>query len=135
MVSKSAPKGTPESTTESAIEKLAVARAISGIFAATFEIRAQQVGFQTDNRQELIRFVHHYRSGAASIQMRISTRSLHIVSEHRRATQNASFEFLTGGPLGSANESYRVQVNWLQEDGQWLIDYIDLLEIVDRSQH
>lgn len=116
---------------ESGVEGLVTARAITSLFASSFEVRAQQLGFSTRDRQELIRFVYQYRSTSDSIHMRITQSSLSIAQEHQRATQNASFEFLSGGPLGSSSERYRVQVNWLRENGVWLIDYINLLEIVE----
>ena len=116
---------------ESAIEGVATARAITNLFASSFEVRAQQLGFSTRDRQELIRFVHRYRSTSDSIHMRIRQSSLSVASEHHRATQNATFEFLSGGPLSSSSERYRVQINWLLEDGDWRIDYVDLLEILD----
>lgn len=125
LVSKTGP--------ESAIEGLAAARGITGLLASTFDIRADQLGFRTSDRTELMRFVHQYRSGAESIHMRVTTEALNIVPEHRRATQYATFEFVSGGPLSAAEEFYQVQVDWLLEDGQWLIDSIDLIEIIDRS--
>ena len=117
---------------ESALEGLAEARAITGLFASAFEIRARQLDFATRDRQELIRFIHQYRSGSESIHMRVSTGTLNVVPEHRRATLDATLEFPSGGPLGGADEAYHVQVNWLEENGVWRIDYVDLLEIIDR---
>jgi hypothetical protein len=118
---------------ESAIQGLGRARAVTGLFAPAFEIRARQLGFTTGDTQELIRFVHGYRSRAEAIRMRVSTESLSVVAEHRRATQIAALEFLTGGPLGTGSEIYRVQINWMLERGEWLIDYVDLIEIADPS--
>lgn len=118
---------------ENAISGLATARAITEFFAPSFEVRAHQFGFLARDRQELARFIHRYRSTSDSIDMRISDSSLSITAEHGRATQNATFEFLSGGPLSSSTERYRVQVNWLLEGGRWLIDYIDLLEVVDTA--
>ncbi len=124
-VSKSGP--------ESSLEALANARTVAGVFAPVFEVHARQLDFETRNHQELTRFVHQYRSGSDSIHMRVVSHSLNVVPEHQRATLDATFEFPSGGPLGRANEAYHVQVNWLHEDGEWRIDYVDLVEILERA--
>jgi hypothetical protein len=124
LVSKSGP--------ETALQGLARARGIIGLFASAFDVRARQLGFATGDPQELIRFVHGYRSRWDSIDLRVSSESIDIVPEHRRATQIASLDFRSGGPLGSGSELYRVQINWLREAGDWRIDYVDLIEIVRR---
>lgn len=122
LVSKSGP--------ENAIQGMASANAIAGLFATEFEVRALQLNFSTRNRQELVRFIFQHRSASDSIRMRVRDSSLSIAPEHARATQNATFDFPSGGPLGSADERYRVQVNWVEEEGEWRMDYIDLVEIL-----
>lgn len=117
---------------ETAIVGAARARAVTDLFASDFEVRARQLRFRTRDRQELARFVLRHRSSTDAIDLRIVTESLSLAPEHGRATQVATLEFLTGGPLSSSAERYRVQVNWVIERGSWRIDYIDLLEIVDR---
>ena len=87
--------------------------------------------FSTRDRRELAGFIHGYRRGSERISMRVSGTSLTIDPDLGRATQLADFHFTGGGPLGSPSERYRVQINWLEEEGRWRIDYIDLLEILD----
>jgi hypothetical protein len=62
--------------------------------------------------------------------MRIFDTSLTIDTRIGRATQLASFQFTGRGPLGSPSETYRVQINWVEGDSGWKIDYVDLIEIV-----
>ena len=119
-----------KSGNESALEGLASARAITNLFASSFEVRAEQLRFSTHDRQELIRFIHHYRSTSEAIDMRVTNTSLSLAPEHGRATLVADFEFLSGGPLSSSPERYRVQVNWLLEEGRWLIDWVNVVEII-----
>ena len=114
---------------ESAVDSLATARAITLLFAPHFEVRATQLGFGTRDRRQLAGYIHGHRSTAASIGMRISAGNLSFLPEHGRTTQEVTFHFTTGGPLGSGSERYRVQVNWLEGDDGWLIDFMDLLEI------
>lgn len=116
---------------ESALAALAKDRAVAELFAEPFEVRATQLGFSTRDRRELMRFVHGYRSGAERISMRADEESLSISPELRRATLVAGFVFHSGGPLGSSTERYRVQINWLKGEGEWRIDYVDLIDIVD----
>lgn len=121
-----------KSGSESALGGLNRARQITGLFATHFEVRAEQLRFSTRDRQQLAGFIHGYRKGSERIAMRISDTSLSIAAELGRATQHASFQFTGSGPLGSPSETYRVQINWLKEDDRWRIDYVDLLEILDR---
>lgn len=122
-VAKSGPEG--------ALEAAATARAVTRFFAEPFEIRAAEVGFGTRSRQDLMRFVARYRGGSERIAMEIDVESLDVASAHSRASMLASFVFRSGGPLGDSTERYRVQVNWLEQNDEWKIDYIDLLEIVE----
>ena len=116
---------------ESSIDSLANARAITLLFAPHFEVRAEQLGFSTRDRQQLAGFIHGHRSTSNSIDMRIAAGALSFLPEHGRATQEATFHFLSGGPLGSGSERYRVQINWLDGDDGWRMDYVDLIEIVE----
>lgn len=115
---------------ESPLIGLARARQITGLFASHFEVRAEQLDFSTRDRQQLASFIHGYRRGAERIGVRVFDTSLSIDPRLGRATQHASFRFTGRGPLGSSSETYRVQINWLEEDGEWRIDWVDLLEIV-----
>jgi hypothetical protein len=105
-------------------------RLITELFAGSFEVRAEQLRFSTRDRREMAGFIHGYRRSSESITMRTSGATLDIDDASRRATHRADFEFTGGGPLGSPSERYRVQINWLEEEGEWKIDYIDLIEIL-----
>ena len=93
-------------------------------------MRAQQLNFATRDRQQLIRFIHGYRRSPERIGMRVFDTALSIDQQIGRATQAASFQFTGRGPLGAPSEVYRLQINWVERDGRWLIDYVDLVEIV-----
>ena len=119
-----------KSGAESQLVGLSRARQVTELFATPFEVRAEQLRFSTRDRQQLTGFIHGYRRGAERIRMRIFETTLSISPEVGRATQMASFQFTGGGPLGSPSETYRVQINWLEQHGDWRIDYIDLVEIL-----
>jgi len=116
---------------ESALIGLARAREITDLFAPDLEVRAEQLGFATRDRQQLTGFIHSYRRGPDRIGMRVFDTSQSIEPQIGRATQAASFQFTGRGPLGAPSEVYRLQINWVERDSRWLIDYVDLVEIVD----
>lgn len=116
---------------ESQLVGLNRARQIVGLFAANFEVRAEQLRFSTRDRRELTGFIHSYRNGRDRVTMRTSTESLSIGEANRRATQHVEFRFTGGGPLGASSERYRVQINWVEQENEWRIDYIDLIEILE----
>lgn len=121
-----------KSGSENALAALASSRAVAELFGEPFEVRAEAVGFSTRDRRELMRLVHRYRASAERISMRIDRESIDVSAEDRRATSIVAFTFRSGGPLGESTERYRVQINWKEEEGRWWIDYVALLEIVER---
>ena len=116
---------------ETQLAGLNQARLITELFASSFEVRAEQLRFSTRDRREMAGFIHGYRRGSDRISMRASDKALDIDEASRRATHRVNLQFTGGGPLGSPSELYRVQINWLEEEGEWKIDYIDLIEILE----
>ncbi len=118
---------------ESNLVALDKARRITGLFAPEFEFRARQFDFQTSERSALAAGIHRYRSLSDRIAMKISGDELHVDPVARRASQFFTAEFVTGfrGSLG--REAYAFQVNWVERDGDWRIDYVDLLEVLEPS--
>jgi hypothetical protein len=121
--------------TETPLAGLNRARLVTEHFASHFEVRAQQLRFSSRDKRELTGFIHGYRRGSERINMSASVQALDIDEENRRATHRVDFQFTGGGPLGAPSERYRVQINWLEEEGQWKIDYIDLIEILEDHNH
>jgi hypothetical protein len=116
---------------ETQLAGLNQARLITELFASSFEVRAEQLRFSTRDRREIAGFIHGYRRSSDRITMRTSDKALDIDETSRRATHRVNFQFNGGGPMGSPSERYRVQINWLEEEGEWKIDYIDLIEILE----
>ena len=63
--------------------------------------------------------------------VRIRDRELSLVPEQGRATSHVSVEFLTRFRDIAGREAYRFQINWREVDGEWLIDYVKLLEVCE----
>jgi hypothetical protein len=116
---------------ETQLAGLNQARLITELFASSFEVRAEQLRFSTRDRREMAGFIHGYRRGSDRISLRASNKTLDIDEASRRATHRVDFQFTGGGPMGSPSERYRVQINWLEEEGEWRIDYVDLIEILE----
>lgn len=114
---------------ESQIAGLNRARQVTELFAPDFDVRARQLDFETRDRQTLIRGIHAYRSSSERGTMHVVDTDVNVVDD--RATVFATVEFVGGLRLTGGRELYRFQLNWVDREGQWLIDYVDLLDITD----
>lgn len=99
------------------------------LFADPFEFRARQFDFETSDRQALIRAVALHRLRSDRIVATVLDRELDIDKAARRATMFLTTRF-AGGLRGLGNEAYRFQLNWIEQQGEWKIDFVDLVEIL-----
>lgn len=116
---------------ENNLNALAKARAATDLFADTFEFEAEQFDFHTRDRQQLISGIHQYRSRAQTILMQIPEKELSVDARHGRATSHVTAQFITKTRDLTGREAYRFQINWLEQDGVWRMDYVRLLEILE----
>lgn len=116
---------------ENNLNALAKARAATELFAEGFEFEAQQFDFHTRDRQRLISGIHQYRSRAQTILMQFPDKELSVDEEHGRATSHLTAHFITKAKDLAGRETYRLQINWVDQDGTWKMDYVRLLEIID----
>ena len=107
------------------------ARSVTEMFTDDFEFVAEQFNFTTRDRQQLAVGIHQYRSRAQALAVQIRDRELSVVPEQGRATSHVTVEFLTQFRDVSGREAYRFQINWREGDGEWLIDYVKLLEVFE----
>lgn len=105
---------------------------VASYFAEPFRFRALQFDFETDHRGTLVRSVAAYRLRSDRIAASVLHRELEIDAANRTAKMVLLVRF-AGGFGGSANEAYRFQLNWIEQQGLWKIDYADLIEIVPAS--
>ncbi len=115
---------------ETQLAGLERAREIAELFAADFEVRARPLDFATRDRRELARAIVGYRAGAERIWARIEERELYVDEASRRAAMPLTVEFGQGVSLGRARDAYRFQVSWVEEDGEWRMDSVELVEVV-----
>ena len=115
---------------ENNLNALAKARSATKLFAESFEFEAQQFDFHTRDRQQLISGIHQYRSRAQTILMQFPDKDLSVDPRHGRATSQVTAYFITKARDITGREAYRFQINWVEQDGQWRMDYVRLLEVI-----
>lgn len=107
------------------------AREITEIFADPFDFEAKQFDFRSSDRQSLAVGIHNYRSRAETIRMRIRDWQLDVDKPSRRASLHVTTDFVTDFRDLTGREAYRWQVNWVEQEGEWRIDYVRLLEVIE----
>ena len=116
---------------ESDLVALGKARNISEMFAESFEFRAEGFDFYTRDRQRLAAGVHQYRSFSQAIAMRVRDKELTVDEEHRRASTYLIADFVTKARDITGREAYRFRIDWVEQEGDWKIDFVELLEILE----
>lgn len=109
------------------------AQEVASRFADPFDFRARQFDFATRDRQTLVRSVALYRLRSERIAPRVVDRRLDVAAEERRATMRLTVRFV-GGWQGLDGEAYRFQIGWREQEDEWRIDSVDLIEIVSPSR-
>jgi hypothetical protein len=116
---------------EDNLTALGKARKIGELFAEEFEFEAQPFDFSTRDRQRLTAAIHQYRSRSQAIAVEIRDRETSVDPQQGRGTSHLTVEFLTKFQDLAGREAYRFQINWVEEGGEWRIDYVRLLEVID----
>jgi len=116
---------------ENNLNALAKARAATELFADSFEFEARQFDFHTRDRQQLISGIHQYRSRTQTILMQLPEKDLSVDPQQGRATSQVTAHFITKARDIMGREAYRFQINWVEQEGEWRMDYVRLLEIID----
>ena len=116
---------------ESDLVALGRARRVSEMFADNFEFRADGFDFYTRDRQRLAAGVHQYRSYSQAIAMRVRDKGLTIDKEHGRASSVLIADFVTQARDINGREAYRFRIDWVEQEGDWKIDFVELLEILE----
>lgn len=115
---------------EDNLTALGKARALSELFADPFEFEAEQFDFSTRDRQRLAAAIHQYRSRSQAIGVAIRDREINVDPKQKRGTVHLTVEFATKFQDLAGREAYRFQMNWIELEDGWRIDYVRLLEII-----
>lgn len=115
---------------ESRLVAVANASRIADVFDEPFEVVARPLDFATRDRRELVRAVHAYRTRSEAVMPRFSVEELTVDGDTGRASLHLRADFVTGAADFLGNEGYRFHLAWAERDGEWRIDFAELLEVV-----
>lgn len=116
---------------ETNLESLNKARKISELFATDFEFTAPQFDFATRDRRTLVGAIHDYRSRSSTVAMLTRDVEVSVDEAARRATVHLVAEFVSGVDDILGREAYAFQINLKEENDEWRIDYVRLLEVLE----
>ncbi len=118
---------------ESALAGAATAHGVLDFFAPGFIVRARPYEDELRDPDVLMGAVMRFRGGAQQIAVDVSDRHLTLGPDER----SGELVFLAGVSLdrgaGSGRESWRVRSLWIEDDGEWKISELELLQRVEGS--
>ena len=82
------------------------------------------------NRDELTAGIAQARGQIASLRLRVSDRDLVLDEGGERATMELTGRGRLDHQGGRGEEARRFRVEWVKEDGEWLIERVELLEVL-----
>ena len=106
-------------------------RKIGELLTPSFEIVITPYGERVTDRGELLRLSLAYRSGTSTVDADFRDRRLEIGPAGRTATLE-TVAVLSGrdGEI-PRREAYRVTIAWRLDGGQWLIERLEVLEVLE----
>jgi hypothetical protein len=117
---------------EGALDRLSHARAVSELFADGFLILAQPFEERIDDRQQLMAIVDRYRESAERITVSDSDVEL-TLRANATAELTATLEAVGVRADGPGRERLRMRFAWREDGGDWRIQELELLEVLDSS--
>ena len=118
---------------ESALAGAARARGVLDFFAPGFIIRARPYEDELRDPQVLMGAVMRFRGSARRIAIDVSDRHLTLGPGER----SGELVYLAGVTLdrggGPGRESWRMRSLWIEDDGEWKISELELLQRVEGS--
>lgn len=118
---------------ESQLVAAASARGVAGYFAPGFFVRAEPYQGQLGDPQELIAAVMRLRGAGERVQVAFSERDVQLAAGARTAVVGFVATASVDRGAGPGRESWRVRSLWVDDDGEWRISELELLEQVERS--
>ena len=117
---------------EGALDRLGHARDVAQLFAEGFVILAQPYEGTIADRQQLMGIVDRYRGSAETIVVSDSDVEV-TLRENATAELTAVVEAVGMRPGGPGRERLRLRIAWRKDDGDWLIQELEVLEVLDSS--
>jgi hypothetical protein len=117
---------------ESALAAADRARRVGELLARDFALHLEPYAPVLTDRRELARVVLGYRSRASRIGLDFRDRDL-ALDETLRIGDMTLVAAIAGTADGRRySEGYRLRLRWVPEDGEWRIQRVDLLEVLER---
>jgi hypothetical protein len=109
-------------------------RRIVELFAPGFLILARPYEGSISDRQQLAAVVQRYRDSARTIDVASGSRETEVDSARGTAETTAVFS-ISGdrGGGGSGGERFRARIAWSRTEGEWRIQQIEILEVLERG--
>ncbi|HVS02772.1 MAG TPA: hypothetical protein VMT16_08390 [Thermoanaerobaculia bacterium] len=116
---------------EDQLATLGRGREITRFFAPGFLILAAPYEGRISSPQELVGAVHRLRSAGTTVA--VDFRDVEIEVRRANDTADMGLEATVAIDLGDGEgrESYRGRLQWVEEEGQWLIQQVEILEVLE----
>ncbi len=117
---------------ESDLVRLAKARELLARFAPGFVVFARPYAGTITDRQQLAAVVERYRSTASRVAVSDRDRQLEV---RDNGTAELVCVLRVDGlrDVGPGRETFRVRIGWRREGGDWLIQEVEILEVLETS--
>jgi len=89
---------------------------------------------EINNRQEMIGIVAQFRQSISTMAVRIVNRSLDVAEDEQSAIMEVSAEATVTYAGEPGRERRRFRLEWILEEGEWVISRAELLEVEQRSR-
>ena len=116
---------------ESALVAANKAREVGLLLTREFELHLEPYAGVVTDRARLSQVVLGYRNSAASIGLEFRDRDLGLDPD--LGIGDMTTVAVVTGSLGGDRyrERYRLRLRWIEEEGEWLIQRVDLLEVLE----
>ena len=114
---------------EGSLVAAATAREVLGFFAEGFLVRARPYEGSLGDPQELMGAVMRFRGAAPRIAIVVGDREVQMhPGDRTAAVVFVATVTLDGSGRGPGRESWRVRSLWVEDDGEWRISELELVE-------
>lgn len=115
---------------EEALQAAGTARRVTALFTPGFLVSARPYQGRITDSQQLAAAVLRFRAAGEEITIATRDRELEL-----RPNETASLHFVATvtlrRPERTSRESYRVRTQWQKDEGDWTINELELLEVLE----
>lgn len=117
---------------EGDLEAVSRARTLGDFFARQFEVKGEPFGSFND-RQRMGQLFVQYRRRSENVGVGFSDQQIQILDAGSRKVGEVGLVATLTGRTGTEvrRESYRLVFLWKKEEGEWVIERMELLEVLE----